>query len=216
MVLGLVGGTDRADLDAGRILALVAELGDEKLLGDLLVRNLKHAGGVLIQFLAGEAVEGPFGRVHADFPVFFNNVALDPSAGDVGGKRDLVFDLAGLDAKAAADAFVGIDEERPPHGRIGGKHLPGVDQLESRQRNAGPGDEDKGVFHKITPFHDYISSRLGVCGLWHSLHSIPVLCSSGSMPGMSLRPLEGVYSWAWHLMQSARLRSMVSFSGSMG
>ena len=40
----------------------------------------------------------------------------------------------------------------------------------------GTGDKDRGIPHEVTSLHGHISSRLGLWGLWQSLHSIPTLC----------------------------------------
>src|SRR5512135_1158457 len=62
-VLGLIGGSDRADLDTGRVVAMVAELGDEEGLGDLFRFDLLHTRMGLVDLLGREAVAGTFGRV---------------------------------------------------------------------------------------------------------------------------------------------------------
>ena len=69
----------------------------------------------LVDLLGGEAVAGAFGGVDQGLAVLGDHIALHPGAGDVGIPGDIVFDLAGLDTEAAADALVDIDQKDPAH-----------------------------------------------------------------------------------------------------
>src|SRR5947209_6528734 len=93
------GGAHGADLHAGRIDAVVAELGDEEALE-------VHGGG------EGEPVHAAFGGIDFGLLVLFELVAFDPGA--VVAIGDLVLIGAGADAVAAADALPDIDEHAPP------------------------------------------------------------------------------------------------------
>jgi hypothetical protein len=101
-------------------------------LSDFFIGHLQHARFVLVDFFAGEAVEGALGGVHHDVSVFIEDVALDPGSGDVGLEGDVVFDLAGLDAEAATDALVRVDQESPTHLRPGSENRFRVEPLQSR------------------------------------------------------------------------------------
>ena len=135
-VRALEGRAHRADLHAGRVRAVVAQLGDEEVLRPV-------AGAVLL----GEAVVAPVRRVDLralDVPVR-HVVALDPGPEVVGLARDVVLLLAGPHAVAAADALLDVDGHRPPVvGRLvvrGGLGLPAQDGLEGQL--GGPGQEQQ-------------------------------------------------------------------------
>jgi len=58
----LIGGSNRADLYTGRVIALVTELWNEKRLGDIFVLNLLHAIIPRDIFLSVKPSRAPFGE----------------------------------------------------------------------------------------------------------------------------------------------------------
>jgi hypothetical protein len=100
-VLALEGGSHGADLDAGRVFAVVAQLGDEKCPEDLFV--IIHGR---------KTVDAAVGAVDAHLSVCIDDVTLHPGSEVVGFLRYIVFNLASLDALSAADALVDLDPHR--------------------------------------------------------------------------------------------------------
>src|SRR6202158_886948 len=112
-VVGLEGRAGWAHLHAGRMGAVVAQLGDEEGLLDL--RVLVAVGESIGTFrTGGRDVHGVVLAVDARPVLALQiDVALDPGAEVMSVAGDLVFRLARLDAAQAADAFRGINAERP-------------------------------------------------------------------------------------------------------
>jgi hypothetical protein len=93
--------TDGADLDAGRRVAVVAQLWNKETLADA------ETGGD-----RGEPVFAAGGRIDKRFAFGRNFVSFNP--GPVHIFRDRVFGPAGADTGAAPDALCRIDEIDPP------------------------------------------------------------------------------------------------------
>jgi hypothetical protein len=143
-VVGSECGADRADLDAGGVIALVAELWDKKtsqyiLFHDAIVRLIKpRTDGV---------------DRHA--PVYLDHIFLHPGAEVKGGGGYVVFRFTCLHTPAAADAFVDID----PHpvvvfcGIVGlvQYFCPGI-RGQPAQDSAGRNNPTK-VFQEVSPIH---------------------------------------------------------------
>jgi hypothetical protein len=91
---------DRTDLDAGGLVAVVAQLWNEETLADA------ETGGD-----RGEPVFAAVGRIDEGLALGRNLVTLDPRSVHIG--RDRVFGSAGADARAASDALGGVDEVDP-------------------------------------------------------------------------------------------------------
>src|SRR5208337_428446 len=112
-VLGLKRRASGAHLHAGRMRAVVAQLGHEERL--LHVRVLVAIGEAVCLFRArGRDVH----RIGLAIDVrrvftFQIDIALDPGAEVMRVERDIVFRLAGLDTAQAADALPGINPECP-------------------------------------------------------------------------------------------------------
>jgi hypothetical protein len=142
-IVRLVGGTNRADLDAGRVVALVAELRNKKRLVDILGLNFFATNRA-----CRESVSSTIRRICEGAAIFHDNVAFNPGSryGRIIG--NLVFVLAGFDAQSATDALGRIDQECPPdlricYGRLGfvsGK------KCERAQRQYGRGRPTDRIF----------------------------------------------------------------------
>src|ERR1035437_4495861 len=193
------GGAHRADLHAGGIRALVAELGDEEALEAGLLGGRK-------------AVDGSLWGTDSGVDVAFGNfVALYPGAEIVFG--NLVLIGAGAHAVAATDALIDIDDHAPPV--VG--HAVGI------ARRLGAGDLFEGCAHarnheELAAHAQYVSTgdfhrsgpgpqRCGLCGLWHSLQAMPPECSAVTTCG---NVLGFAVSFSWHRAQR------VATTGSLG
>jgi hypothetical protein len=112
-IVGSVGGTGRTHLHAGRMRAVVAELGHEECLFDLCV--LVDVGESIFPFRTrGFDVHRIVVAIDARFIFTFQiDIPLHPGAEMMRILGDVVFRLARLDATQAADALCGIDAERP-------------------------------------------------------------------------------------------------------
>ncbi len=168
---------------------MIAELGDKKSLADVFRIDFLEIPLSQVDAGIGKAVKRALGAVDIAPVILGVDVAFHPGPGDIGIHRDVVFGLASLDAEAAADALRGIDQKGPVDFRIIRQHLLRVNKCQGRERDRGSGDDYDTIFDKISPVHCFLSSSLGLCGLWHRTHSKPGLCSLGSMPGMRLRSL---------------------------
>ena len=140
---------------------MVAEFGDEKGLGDVLVGNFFHACGILVHLLGGKAVKSSLGAVDPDFALLGHDVPFHPGAGDLGVKRNLVLSFAGLDTEPAADALVSIDQKAPAEIRIGGQNLPWLEDFQGGKGEGRPGHENGRGLQKIPSFHVHMSSKFG-------------------------------------------------------
>ena len=103
-VVGLEGGADRADLRARRVDAVIAHLRHEERLA------------LAVRVGLGKPVDAAVGRID-DRVIHVERIhviALDPGPEEVGLVDDVVLELAGADAVAAADALLDVDEHRPP------------------------------------------------------------------------------------------------------
>ena len=127
----LVCCADWADLHARRGCAVITEFGNKKGLGYFVFGNQPHAGMVLVKQLGCKAITCPFRRIHDNFTIFFDNITLDPGAGHVGFIGNIVFSFAGLDADAATNTLVGINEETPFKLRIGGQQFLWINEIQS-------------------------------------------------------------------------------------
>jgi hypothetical protein len=97
-VVGDECGAHRADLDARGVVALIAELRDEK--------TAQH---VLFHEDISRFIESGADRFDGHALVRFNHISLHPGTDVIRNAGDIVFRLAGLHASAAADAFVDVD-----------------------------------------------------------------------------------------------------------
>jgi len=99
-------------------------------------------------------------------------IALDPGAEVPGIIGHVVLALAGLDAPAAADALLDVDEHRPPVARdvVVGRILraPGGDEGPGLAGGAGQQQEPRGIGEE--------SAAVELHGLL--LHSIPGACAT--------------------------------------
>ena len=97
-IIRLEGCTDRADLHARRLRAVVAELGNEE-------------GPFDLSFARGgrESIDPPVRAVDHDLPVCLDHVSLDPGIEEERLLGNIVFDLAGRGAATAADALADVD-----------------------------------------------------------------------------------------------------------
>ena len=71
----------------------------------------------------GEAVAGALRGVGVQLSGLGQNIALDPGPGHIRVIGHFVLQFAGLDAQAAAHAFVGVNQEGPAHGGLVRRHL---------------------------------------------------------------------------------------------
>src|SRR5450756_274346 len=110
-VRGLEGGADGADLHAGWLVTLVAELRDKEGLVDLFRFDGEISACILIDPGIGEAVAAGLWRISMKSAVLGQHVSLHPGTRGAGIVGDLVLQFAGLYAKPATDALVGIDQK---------------------------------------------------------------------------------------------------------
>ena len=147
----------RADLHAGRMRALVAELGHEEVL-----RAVAHP------VLLGEAVEAAVRRVHLGVVLRLERpevlrrdvVPLDPRPEEEGLLGDVVLGLARADAVSAPDALLDVDHHRPPVVGVlvgvrflgpGGQHV-----IEGRRRRGGQDEQLPGPLQELPPIDRHL------------------------------------------------------------
>jgi len=109
-VVRLVRCADRAYLDACRVITLIAELRNKKCLGDIFRINFLSPN-----VASREAVSATIGRIRVSLTIFGHYIAFNPGPGDRGIIRNFIFNLAGFDAEAAANAFISVDEKDIPY-----------------------------------------------------------------------------------------------------
>jgi hypothetical protein len=126
---GLVGCPYRADLNAGRIFALVTKFRHKESLLNIFVSYFLELSRAQLQSSRGKPISGFLGSIHKYPAVFGHNISFHPGPGDIRFKGNLVFQLTGFNAEAAADTTVGIYEE-PPANRLGGGG-PGLREFEN-------------------------------------------------------------------------------------
>src|ERR1035437_3185422 len=181
-------GADRADLDAGRMGAVVAELRDEEVL-----RALTR----LVFF--SEAVIAAVRRIDLR-PLHLGPLDVVPlNPGPEEGRLDwhVVLGLTGPHAVPAADAPVDVDRHRPPVlGRLVVRGLlgrPRQDVLVSggsgrgeEQKPPTRGEEVPAVHFRFAHFlaswtAGFSGPFSGWWGAWHSLQGPPSMCVFGSI-----------------------------------
>jgi hypothetical protein len=121
----LIGGAYRADLYTGRFITLVAEFRNKKRFIDILPLDNLIPPHSQIHPIRREPIPCFLRSIGKDPAIFGNHIPFHPCPRDIGFVRDFVFELAGLDAEAAADAFVCIHEEHPADRLYGGQAFGG-------------------------------------------------------------------------------------------
>ena len=209
----LVGGADGADLHAGRIVALVAELRHEVRLVDRLGIDGKLTALVQIEVGSRIAVPPALGAIGVEGAVLGQHVPLHPRARGVDLVRDVVLQLARLHAEPAADAALGVDQEDPAHGLIRLDRLQSLraEHLQGGHRDQDSARDDRRLLEELSSGQHPGAScdqgwkrrncRLALCGSWQVTHVRPTLWRRLSV---------------WHPRQSARVSSMSSLAGSVG
>jgi hypothetical protein len=138
----LIGGTHGAYLDTGRFGTLVTKLGHKKSLIDFLGRNLPVFSQPKINPAGNEPVAAFLRGIRKYFPIFGDDVPFHPCPGDIGPEGDFIFELTGLYAETATDAFVGIHEKYPPDRLCGSQAFRTPEDF---VKPAGQGDSGKAL-----------------------------------------------------------------------
>jgi hypothetical protein len=94
---------------------LVAELGHKEGLVNPVLGNILELSHPEINPAVDESVAGFLGGIREDLSFLGNDISLHPGPGDIGFEGDFIFELTGFDAKAAADALVGVHQKCPAH-----------------------------------------------------------------------------------------------------
>jgi hypothetical protein len=105
----LISRANGTHLDAGRLVALITELGNEKGFINLFLRNIFELTPSQIDPAVSKSVSRLFWGIGEYFSVFGHDVSFDPGSGHIALERYFVFELTGLYAETAADAFISID-----------------------------------------------------------------------------------------------------------
>jgi hypothetical protein len=107
----LVSRAHRTYLDTGRLFALVAEFGNEKSFFYFFRKNIFKLTTSQIDPAGSKSVSCLFRSIGEYFSFSVHYISFNPGPGDTGIKGDFVFQLTGLYAETAADAFIGINEK---------------------------------------------------------------------------------------------------------
>jgi hypothetical protein len=118
-VCGLIGRPHRAYLNTGRFVTLVAEFRHKKSLIDSFRGHLSVSAQPQVDAAGGESIPGFLGGVGQYFSSFGNDVSFHPGPGNIGLKGDFIFEFAGLDTEAAANALIRIHKKYPAGGPWG-------------------------------------------------------------------------------------------------
>jgi len=182
-ISSLVSCAHRTYLDAGRLCALVAELGNEKSLFDFFRGNVFEFAMSQIDPAGGKSVPRFFRCIGEYVSLRGYNIPFNPGPGDIRVKGDFVFQFAGLDAETAADALIGIDKKYETAGRRRGLNIGGPENSVQSPGQHNDSGSFRGQYDKIPPVHfSLLPGFEASCGLWHSTQFNPGLCRSGLMP----------------------------------
>src|SRR5271169_2334779 len=113
--LSLVSRTNRAHLDAGWIVTLIAELGHKEGLLDILCLNLLKMSQTQVNLTRSKTVSCSLWCVGPSLTVLCYHVSFNPCSSHVGIIRNLILGLTCLYAQAATNTLIGIYQKNPPN-----------------------------------------------------------------------------------------------------
>jgi hypothetical protein len=149
----LVGSAHRTHLDAGRLIALVAELGNEKGLINFFLGNIFELAPSQVDPAVSEPISCLLWGIGEYFSLFGHDISFNPGSGYIALERDFVFELTGLYTETAADAFIGIDEKYKAQGRCPGPNIRGPEDSVQSFGQHHSGGSFHGQFYKISSIH---------------------------------------------------------------
>jgi hypothetical protein len=162
----LVSRAHRTYLDTGRFFALVAKFGDKKSLFNLFPGYIFKLTVPQIDPSISESIPRLFRSIGEYFSFSRYDIPFNPGPGDVGSKRDFIFQFTGFYTETAADAFIGIDEKYKAQGRGRGLNIRGPENSIQSFDQHHSGGSFYGQFYKISPVHRFLLIGLDAsCGL---------------------------------------------------